>query len=268
MNQNQPPKKQPSSTPAPSPTPSNLNQLQRSKEAQWLLNEKYNGIPSPAYEEDLARLTNDEPLAYIIGSIPFLTTTIHLDSRPLIPRSESEYWLEQALKQAPKEPLRILDIFAGSGALGVAWLTHRPQDSLVFAEIDTAHHATIRHNLKANNLPEQSIVGGDMFEHVSGTFDVMLANPPYVPTTRLLAPSVTAFEPAKALYADEDGLSFIRRLAQEAPAFLHPSGTLYVEHDEHHDATACFPETTWSTQQWNDQYGKPRTIVAHLVHAT
>lgn len=67
------------------------------KDEQWVLEEKYAGVLSDAFEADRARLALGEPVAYVIGSQPFLGLTIHLDSHPLIPRSETEWWTEQLL---------------------------------------------------------------------------------------------------------------------------------------------------------------------------
>src|SRR5690606_26669366 len=97
------------------------------QEEQWLLEEKYAGAESEAFRADLKRLTGGEPLGYVIGHVPFLDCRIHLDSHPLIPRPETEYWVEKAMV-AIKEvaggpearPLHVLDLCAGSGCIGVA----------------------------------------------------------------------------------------------------------------------------------------------------
>lgn len=68
------------------------------QDKKWLLEEKYKGIPSAEYEADLRRLEAGEPLAYVIGSIPFCHTKIFLESKPLIPRPETEYWTMKAIE--------------------------------------------------------------------------------------------------------------------------------------------------------------------------
>ncbi len=67
------------------------------KDAQWLLEEKYGGLRNPRFEKDRERLAKGEPVAYVIGCQPFLGLKIHLDSHPLIPRPETEWWTEQLL---------------------------------------------------------------------------------------------------------------------------------------------------------------------------
>ncbi|MFA7302386.1 MAG: peptide chain release factor N(5)-glutamine methyltransferase [Candidatus Paceibacterota bacterium] len=72
----------------------------KNRDARWLLEEKYGGAKSPAYEADLARLKAGEPVAYVIGHQPFLGLEIYLDSHPLIPRPETEWWTERMLSAA------------------------------------------------------------------------------------------------------------------------------------------------------------------------
>jgi len=71
----------------------------KNQELDWLLKEKYHGVESEAFHADCARLATGEPLGYLIGHVPFLNCTIHLDSHPLIPRPETEFWTEQAIAE-------------------------------------------------------------------------------------------------------------------------------------------------------------------------
>lgn len=229
-----------------------------------LLREKHNGEESPEFFTDLERLNKDEPLAYIIGNTPFLGTTIHLDSKPLIPRVESEYWLAQALQEhTDSTPLSVLDIFAGSGALGIAWGRHRPTDTITFAEIDQSHLSTIQKNIEANNLLHTRVIQSDVWEHITGTFDIILANPPYIPQDRTLPPSVHAYEPHTALFAGEDGALLITTFMSDLKKHLNPGGTLYLEHDLTQEPCTLLP-AGFTCEQRTDQYGVNRYIVAKL----
>ena len=237
------------------------------REAQQILEEKYNGTETPEFQEDLKRLDEGEPLAFIIGHIPFLSTTIHLDSKPLIPRVESEFWLEQALKETDESPKKVLDIFAGSGALGIAWAKHRPQDTITFAELEPEHLKTIQKNLEVNEITNTtSIIQSDMFKSVEGTFDIILANPPYVPKDRDLPKGVIMFEPLIALFAGDDGLLYIRAVIEELGNHLTKGGTLYLEHDSAQADTILelFP-ASYRVESRTDQYGAPRYTVAHYT---
>jgi len=94
----------------------------RSLEIGQLLRDKYGGDPKADLTQDIARLDAGEPLAYVIGWIPFLGLTIRLDSHPLIPRPETEWWTEELIAHLKDlfgdTPFRLLDMCAGSGAIG------------------------------------------------------------------------------------------------------------------------------------------------------
>lgn len=209
----------------------------------------------------------EEPIAYTIGDQPFLGLTICLDSRPLIPRPETEWWTEQLLNQSKEvEPLYFLDLCAGSGAIGCAALARLPNAQVYFGEIDPAHEATILKNIRENNLDASraDVRIGDLFEPFGDMkFDIVAANPPYIPENRELPKSVANYEPPQALYAGTDGLDIIRRIAAELPKHLAKSGVLWLECDSAHAAAACalFETQGFSAEIRNDQYSVPRIIV-------
>jgi len=244
------------------------------RDKQWLLDEKYDGKETLEYEMEKKRLALGEPLAYIIGWQPFLGLKIFLDSKPLIPRPETEWWTDQLLANLAVSPplggetakLRFLDLCAGSGAIGCAALTKLLNAQIYFGEIDPAHEATILKNIRENNLDEirADIRIGDLFEPFKDMkFDIIAANPPYVPTDRILPPSVANYEPALALYAGIDGMDFIRRIAKELPQRLNKDGTAWIECDRAHAEEACalFREQGFSAEIRNDQYDKPRVVL-------
>ncbi len=224
-------------------------------EVAWLLKEKYGGEKTDGFFADCARLEAGEPLAYLIGHVPFLDTKIYLDSRPLIPRAETEYWVEHAIHDirinilsamsSPKGnpwrgqglPLgiRILDLCAGSGCVGIAVLKHIPETHVDLIEIDTDHHPTILKNVLKNNIEKSRarIVGGDTFKEADGPYDYILTNPPYIDPTLSgrIEKSVLEHEPRLALFGGKQGLYTINRIVDRAPAFLTPGGTMFLEHE-------------------------------------
>ncbi|MCR4276101.1 MAG: peptide chain release factor N(5)-glutamine methyltransferase [Candidatus Parcubacteria bacterium] len=275
---------------------------------KWLLEEKYSGIETPEYEADKKRLASGEPLAYVIGWQPFLGLKIYLDSKPLIPRPETEWWTEElvavmkkvwpSVAKGPEDFLkdgnefRFLDLCAGSGAIGCAALAKLPDAQVYFGEIDPAFEATILKNIRENKLDlptgrqatsRADVRIGDLFEPFATNFscpysdlekwkyscggnmqfDIIAANPPYVPADRVLPPSVAEYEPAGALRAGEDGLDIIRRIALDLPKHLKKDGQAWIECDRAHAAEArtLFQEQGFSAEIRNDQYGKPRIIV-------
>src|SRR3989338_975059 len=123
-----------------------------------------------------------KPLAYVLGWIPFIYTKIYLDSKPLIPRTETEYWVDLVIKEIRNSGIKnpkILDLCAGSGCIGVAVLKEIPDALVDFTEIDASHHPTIKKNIRENGLvlSRANIFGGDLFEKVSDTYDFILSNP-------------------------------------------------------------------------------------------
>jgi len=242
------------------------------RDEQWLLEEKYHGKESAEYEADKKRLAGGEPLAYVIGWQPFLGLKIYLDSKPLIPRPETEWWTEQLLTHVGHRMsyMRFLDLCAGSGAIGCAALAKLSGAQVYFGEIDPAHEKTILKNIRENNLDESraSVRIGDLFEPFGDMrFDIIAANPPYIPADRVLDKSVADFEPSQALYAGADGLDLIRRIATELPKHLAPGGEAWIEVDSAHAAAACalFQAEGLSAEIRADQYDKPRVIVVQPV---
>jgi len=240
------------------------------QEARWLLEEKYDGTESEAFRADLERLKTGTPLAYLIGSVPFLNCTIHLDSHPLIPRSETEFWTERAIETIKKYPaqgmVRVLDLCAGSGAVGVAVAHAIPLAQVTFGEIETEHLATIAKNLEAHNIPctRYQVFASDLFENIGGTFDFILTNPPYIdPILDRTETSVKAHEPHSALYGGTDGMELIKRIIIQAPEYLTQNGQLWIEHEPEQVSaiTALAKENDFSCVTHNDQYNTARYSV-------
>ena len=248
---------------------------------------------TPAFTTDRERLARGEPLAYVIGSQPFLGLKIALDSHPLIPRSETEWWVEQLLahmagehskvfrsasargtaifQQKNTRPsnftrhVRVLDLCAGSGAIGCAILSYIKNAHVSFGEIDQAHEATILKNIRENNLDAShaEVRIGNLFAPFAGEmFDVIAINPPYIPEGRVLDRSVIDHEPPQALFSGTDGLDLIRRIAADLPHYLAPGGTAWIEVDSAHIEAALNLFTTegFAAEILTDHYGRPRVI--------
>lgn len=258
--------------------------MEMKDEVRWLLEEKYGGEKSAsvfnesideiknkyswgeAFFADLERLNSGTPLAYLIGHMPFLNCTIYLDSHPLIPRPETEFWVEKVIaevKDAAATPPRILDLCAGSGCIGVAIAKALPNTHVTFAEIETSHLPTIAKNLHANDIDptHYQIFQSDLFDGVSGQFDFILSNPPYIdPALDRVETSVKEFEPSVALYGGRGGIEIIERLITGAAIHLSPAGTLYLEHEpEQVEAVMSLAVAHgFTAAAHNDQYNQPR----------
>lgn len=230
------------------------------QEIAWLLNDKYSGNKTDAFYTDVKQLKNGAPLAYLIGWVPFLNTKIYLDSRPLIPRSETEFWVARAIEdmqKLEKETIKVLDLCAGSGCIGVAVMKAFPNTTVHFAEIDERHHATIQKNITENNLENQSyaIFGGSFFENITDTYDVILTNPPYIDPqlSERIESSVLVHEPHQALFGGSAGMELITEIIQSAPHYLNPNGVLYIEHEP--EQKTAIESLSSDIKICEDQYG-------------
>ncbi len=238
-----------------------------------LLRDKYDGDTEADLSGDLARLSGGEPLAYVIGWAPFLGLRIALDSHPLIPRPETEWWTEELVKHLRErfgdKPFRLLDLCAGSGAIGLSVLHAFPHAQVSFGELVPEHSDLIRKNMETNNLDANraDIRTGSLFElFATEQFDVIVSNPPYVPEDRVLEASVTEFEPAEALYAGPDGLSLIREIANNASSHLLAQGEVWIECDMDHAEQVrelLVRGGAHDALVRNDLYGRPRLCVGY-----
>ncbi len=226
-----------------------------------------------ALRADIARLADGEPLAYVIGWIPFHGVRVDLSTRPLIPRVETEYWTELLIthlkERFGESPFSFLDLCAGSGAIGLAVLSECPNAKVWLSELSPRHVPGIEKTIRENGLDASrvSIVTGDLFSPIPDTrFDVIATNPPYVPSERALPESVSAYEPHEALFAGTDGLALIRRIYEDVPAHLLPGGEVWLECDTTHVREVAELAQTSGARKVainEDQYGRPRTVVSY-----
>lgn len=246
------------------------------KEETWLLQEKYNGVKSESFHADCVRLQRGEPLAYIIGHAPFLDCVIYLDSKPLIPRPETEHWTERFIeiqqKENPDQPLHILDLCAGSGCIGIAIAQALNKATVELAEIEADHIPTIEKNCQANNLTKDryQIYTSDLFADLpkATLYDHIVTNPPYVdPAIDRTEASVRDFEPINALYGGTFGMEYLARILHTAPKHLKPGGSLWLEHEpEHLRAIATLAKPHFARiQTYTDQYNIARFSVCTMA---
>lgn len=238
-------------------------------DSKWLLDIKYKGHENEVYKSDLKRLKDGEPLDYIVGYSDFLNTKILLTSKPLIPRPETEYWVDKAISEIDKKsPTDILDIFSGSGCIGVALLKHIPKSTVTFAERRDDLLETIKKNVSINGLVgrEFEIIQSDVFKEVSGKYDYIFANPPYIDREKKITDSsVIKFEPHDALFAKDSGLKYIKQLIKESRDYLKNNGALYIEFDSwQKDAINSHLERInhpyREIEFISDQYSSPRVV--------
>lgn len=238
-----------------------------------LARDKYDGDASRITRSDEQRLANGEPLAYVIGWVPFLHTRIRLDSHPLIPRVETEWWTERLIERLKERfgdsPFHLLDLCAGSGCIGIAVLHALPNSRVTFAELVPEHIQSIYRSLGDNGIDpaRASLFAGNLFNALPERtrFDVIATNPPYIPSDRTLPESVIAHEPHEALFGGTEGTDLIALIARHAPDYLTAGGELWMECDISNIDTASkqlIEGGATSSEILEDQFGRPRTVLA------
>jgi release factor glutamine methyltransferase len=231
------------------------------QEIAWLLADKYGGIPTKEFQADLEKLKNGVPLAYLIGWTPFLRTKIWLDSYPLIPRPETEFWVEKAISEIKNltKP-KVLDLCAGSGCIGISILKHVPDANVDFAEIDETHHTTIKKNILENGIDSDrtKIFDGNLFQNIYEKYDFIVSNPPYIDPklSERIQESVKTHEPEIALFGGTEGMELIEKIILEAPKYLNPGGVLYIEHEP--EQTEKIKTLAKHVGTFKDQFGVER----------
>lgn len=200
--------------------------------------EKHGGKETEEFLKDVQKLTQGEAFEYLLGEVRFCDAKIDLSMRPMIPRPEAEFWVKQViediLSKKTEFSLRCLDLFSGSGCIGLAILKNLPESTMEFIEIDKRLEEQINISITKNNIKKTRtrVIIGDTWEGTIGTYDYIFSVPPYVP------PQMKD-EVMKELHAEspnyffdkEDGYYYHKQVISRAKEFLKVGGTLYLEFD-------------------------------------
>ena len=198
-------------------------------------------ITASSLEEALLSRLRRIPLSQIVGRAWFRGLPFKVNRWTLSPRPETEHLveaaiLELAMLEIDDAPLRILDTFTGTGAVGIslaAYLKDKKRPFKLVLVDQSGEALRIAAENAANLLPDQpvSLVEADIWPGTAEPFDLILANPPYIPTGEIadLMPEVALHEPAGALDGGPDGLDFYRRLAREGLDYLADGGLMILE---------------------------------------
>ena len=201
----------------------------------WLFaNREQDVLPSRqrAFRELIARRSDGEPIAYLVGEREFWSLSLRVSPAVLIPRPETELLVETALQFIPVEaPWRVADLGTGSGAIALALACERPRCEVHATELSEAALAIAARNIEAIAPGRVHLHCGSWLEPLQGLFQVIVANPPYVAADDPhLATGDCRFEPTAALTPGPDGLAAIRRIAHDARSRLETGGLLAFEH--------------------------------------
>lgn len=184
------------------------------------------------------RRAEGEPLQHLLGTVDFLGHELVSDHRALVPRPETEFLVDWLIKEYAANrlgvpiPGRLLDMAAGSGCIGLtlanAWT--KAGATATLADISEDALDLARLNASRLKLDTVQLVRSDLFEKITGSFDLIVANLPYIPSGEIptLSREVRR-DPILALDGGRDGLDIVRRFLSEAPAHLHPNALIALE---------------------------------------
>lgn len=171
------------------------------------------------------------PLQHLTGEQDFMGLSFRVNENVLIPRQDTEIMVEEILKDM-HGGMRILDLCTGSGCILISLLRYSNECCGVGVDLSEAALMVAKENAGAL-IPEEdyTFLRGDLFEPVSGRFDLLVSNPPYIASGEIetLMPEVRDHEPRMALDGREDGLYFYKRILEECPDYLYGGAQVFFE---------------------------------------
>ena len=213
----------------------------------WYLLEYVTGISRASYYGDPGRVVTEEdlcryreciekraghiPLQHITGEQEFMGLSFRVNDQVLIPRQDTETLVEEALKYA-MPGMRVLDLCTGSGCILISLLHFCPGLTGVGSDISAEALKMARTNGQRLHVEDRAQwLCGDLFEKVTGAFDLIISNPPYIRSAEIeeLQEEVRLYDPRIALDGAEDGLLFYRRIIEESKSYLKNGGRLLFE---------------------------------------
>jgi len=219
------------------------------------------------YEAILSKRAEHVPLQYITGEQEFMGIPFRVNEAVLIPRQDTETLVEEALKVV-KPGMKVLDMCTGSGCILISILKNVVNVEGFGYDISKQAINVAKENAKLNNVTAY-FERSDLFEEVTDVFDVIVSNPPYIPTDVIggLMPEVAVYEPLQALDGKEDGLHFYRRIVKDALRHLKPEGMLLFEigHDQGESVSELMREAGYKdVRVVKDLAGNDRVVIGGL----
>ncbi|MCA9381407.1 peptide chain release factor N(5)-glutamine methyltransferase [Candidatus Dojkabacteria bacterium] len=222
------------------------------------------------YSLDLDSI-GDKPVEYITGFAEFYGRDFIVNENTLIPRIETERIIDLAFENLSEGKVNFIDIGTGSGAIGITFAKELEKREIDYSGIlsDNSEEslAVAKQNVEKLKAYGLQLTASNLLRNVEHTtYNVILANLPYIPTSRIpnLTSSVKDFEPISALDGGEDGLDLIRKLIYSASAYLDKNGVIILEVDDTHTHKFAEEFIGWDIEIFTDLNGKNRFWVCRL----
>ncbi|MFP5457187.1 MAG: N5-glutamine methyltransferase family protein [Bacteriovoracia bacterium] len=252
------------------------------EEHRSLLEENYPGLTLERFLKEALEIGGDgqaflmgTPFAYLLGYAEFAYIKLRVSPDVLIPRPETEWLFEKvvaALKQNPQWK-RLIDLGTGPGTLGLALKQQCPRLQLTLTDVSPKALVLAQENAKELGL-EAQVLESDLWEKVTGLYDVIVSNPPYIPSSEALKTvhaKTHQFEPHLALYVDDARYeAFFRRLFHGVARHITADGAFFMEgHEDMLERCAEWARAEKLTQVRveKDLAGRPRFLVASAPRA-
>lgn len=198
--------------------------------AHYLMNakEEITKLQLEEYSVLIRKRANHIPLQYITSTQEFMGLTFFVSPSVLIPRQDTEVLVEEVMKEAAGK--EVLDLCTGSGCIITSLSTLCSLKSATATDISVTALEIATKNIEYNQATV-TLIQSDLFENVTGTYDIIVSNPPYIPTEDIneLMEEVKNHEPILALDGKGDGLYFYRKITKEAVNYLNCGGQIFFE---------------------------------------
>jgi release factor glutamine methyltransferase len=184
---------------------------------------------------DLKKRGERIPLQHLLGKVGFHQHEFRVDARALIPRPETEELVEMLIHDIETPPHRVLDLGCGSGVIGLSLAAAWPEARVTLADVSPGALSLAKENAELLGMTNIEFYETSLFSHLSESYDLIVANLPYVPEVdrATLSPEVQ-HDPELALFSGADGLDLIRSFCAQVQHFLQPGGRIAMEvgHDQ------------------------------------
>lgn len=211
-----------------------------------------------------------EPLQYILGEAFFYGRLFHVEPGVLIPRDDTEHLVTCAVEKINAiNAINVLDMCTGSGIIGLTLALECPSTKVTMVDVDDTPIRVSSVNAKLLDVYDKvTIIQSDLFTKVTGKFDIICSNPPYIHPDAMKAmdKDVVDHEPHLALVGGQDGLVFYRAIIDQAPLYLNKNGVLVFEigHDQGNIVKLLMEDNFYNVEVLKDYAGHDRVVVGYL----